>query len=633
MVESWNGKAWAVVSSPDVTGAITNTLSGVACVTSTFCMAVGDSEPESPDLSTLAEQWNGKTWHLDTTPDVDGALQSIFTSVACWRATACLAVGYSLDASSDQPLAERWDGSSWSLLTPAAPAGSADTELSGVACPSPSGCIAVGRTYASGGAPAQPFAESWDGNAWKLMTSPAPSGVAGSFLSSVSCPTASTCEAAGESYLATAGDSETLVERLAAGTWTIETSPDQPGVTTSLLSAVACPAPSGSCVAAGQFYRSEEDGLLGLARVAGRWTFTTVPGSRAPAAGYLQGAACRGATCLAVGDDYPTNPFNALGLVELRSGTSWHFSHGAEPAGAVVTGLYGASCPASSTCYAVGDVGIGNSGQSGDAETYAETWNGKTWTPMVTPQPAGAAYARLTGIACAGVWTCVATGYSETTPGAMPVAFLETLLKSTWTLHLLTKPSGVLSDALSSVACASKVSCVAVGSADRAGVTGTLAGTWNGKSWTVSAAPVVHGAAGDELSGVACPTVGVCVAVGASSIGNGSQRVLAEHLQAGQWSVAPAPNVSGATDTVLTAVACPAATSCTASGYTVGGSGDATLLEQMTKSTWSVVDSGRIAGDFATGLNGIACASAASCIAAGSGPDGFGQDDALIEQS
>ncbi|MGC9962365.1 MAG: hypothetical protein ABSE47_10775, partial [Acidimicrobiales bacterium] len=563
----------------------------------------------------------------------EGALQSILTSVACWSAAACLAVGYSLNASSTQPLAEKWNGSSWTLLTPATLVGSADNELSAVACLSAADCVAVGRTYASSDSPAEPFAESWDKSAWSLMTTPAPTGVAGSFLSSVSCPTASTCEAAGESYLQTPGDSETLVERLAAGTWTIEASPNQPGVTTSLLGAVACPPASATCVAAGQFYRSEEDGLLGLARLSGRWTLTSVPGSRAPAASYLQAVACHGTTCAAVGDEYPTNPFNALGLVEQRIGTGWHLSHGAEPAGAVVTGLYGASCPATTTCYAVGDVGLGSAGQSGQTQTYAEVWNGKTWTAMSTPQPAGATYARLTGIACAGVSTCVATGYSEATPVAAPVAFLETLLKTTWTLHVLAKPSGVLSDVLSSVACPSKVTCVAVGSADRAGVTDTLAGTWNGKTWAVSAAPSVPGAADDELSGVACTTVGACDAVGASTIGNGSQHVLVERLHTGRWAVVGAPNVAGATDTVLTAVACPSATSCTASGYSVGAGGDTTLLEQTTGTTWLVVASGRIAGDFATGLNGIACSSASACVAAGSGPDGFGQDDALVEQS
>ena len=39
-----------------------------------------------------------------------------------------------------------------------------------------------------------------------------------------------------------------------------------------------------------------------------------------------------------------------------------------------------------------------------------------------------------------------------------------------------------------------------------------------------------------------------------------------------------------------------------------------------------------VVGDYATGLNGVACTAKNVCAAVGSGPDGFGQDDALVEQ-
>jgi len=69
-----------------------------------------------------------------------------------------------------------------------------------------------------------------------------------------------------------------------------------------------------------------------------------------------------------------------------------------------------------------------------------------------------------------------------------------------------------------------------------------------------------------------------------------------------------------------------------ASGYSANGSGDTTLLAQLKGTAWSVVASGGIAGDEAAGLNGVACTSMTFCVAAGAAPDGYGQDDALIEQ-
>ncbi|MGB7052164.1 MAG: hypothetical protein WBG41_11390 [Acidimicrobiales bacterium] len=80
-------------------------------------------------------------------------------------------------------------------------------------------------------------------------------------------------------------------------------------------------------------------------------------------------------------------------------------------------------------------------------------------------------------------------------------------------------------------------------------------------------------------------------------------------------------------------MACQSADSCTASGYLVNSGGDETLLEEWSGTAWAVVTTGTVSGDFATGLNGIACMPAATCTAAGSGPDGLGQDDALIEQN
>ena len=464
VVERWNGTKWSVIASPDVTGAVDNTFFGVACRTTKLCMAVGSSVTTSPDTDTLIEQWNGTSWSIDPSPNVTGALQTILNSVACPSAKDCIAVGYSLSSAGDLPLVEQWNGTTWSLGSPAIPTATIDSELTGVACPSTKNCVAVGRSYVNESSAAT-LAEHWNGTSWSVVDTPNPTGVLGDFLVSVSCPSSTTCQAAGESYLDSSGDSQTLVEQLSSGTWSLESSPNAPGVTTSLLSAVACAANSTSCVAVGQSYTPDEDHLLAISLSSGTWDLDSVPGPAAPAASYLQAAACSSAGCVAVGDDYPANSFNSDGLIEQWNGTSWTLDESAEPGGAVVTGLYGASCPSTTVCVAVGEVGIGTSGQDGQTSTFAETMSGSTWSAMTTSDPSGAEFVRLTSISCLGATTCTAVGWSEATPqDGSPIAFAESLSGSTWSLETVPMPSGAAATTLTGVSCSGSSTCTAVGS-------------------------------------------------------------------------------------------------------------------------------------------------------------------------
>jgi hypothetical protein len=67
------------------------------------------------------------------------------------------------------PFAERWNGSQWSLLsTPNLSNGGA---LQGVACTSPSACLAVG-SYRTKSNVSEPLAEPWNGSSWSLQSTP-----------------------------------------------------------------------------------------------------------------------------------------------------------------------------------------------------------------------------------------------------------------------------------------------------------------------------------------------------------------------------------------------------------------------------------------------------------------------------
>lgn len=174
--------------------------------------------------------------------------------------------------------------------------------------------------------------------------------------------------------------------------------------------------------------------------------------------------------------------------------------------------------------------------------------------------------------------------------------------------------------------------CYSPSEIDGAGATETLVEHWNGVSWSIEKTSNPKSAVDNQLLAVACPSMTTCLAVGVSSLLDGDSKTLAERLSSGSWSTITSANVSGAIGNALTGVACAGKLNCVASGYSVNRKGDVTLLQQWSGASWSTITSGKVVGDYATGLNGVACTSKNVCAAVGSGPDGFGQDDALVEQ-
>src|ERR1700749_3504949 len=65
-----------------------------------------------------------------------------------------------------------------------------DSEFYGVSCASSSACIAVGGDVTSAGAWVA-LSERWNGTAWSVLSPPAPSGAAASYLDGASCTSAS----------------------------------------------------------------------------------------------------------------------------------------------------------------------------------------------------------------------------------------------------------------------------------------------------------------------------------------------------------------------------------------------------------------------------------------------------------
>lgn len=193
LAERWDGASWAVQDAPNPG---TDQFDGVSCPSVTACTAVGSYENSSDVYVTLAERWNGTTWKAQQPPNPAHGTQITLVGVSCTSAAACTAVGVYYDkAGAGVALAERWNGSGWKMQTLASPSGAAGTYLNAVSCTSATACTAVGGYYTSSSSNL-PLAEQWNGTSWKVQDMANPDGTQVQ-VNGVSCTAATTCTAVG----------------------------------------------------------------------------------------------------------------------------------------------------------------------------------------------------------------------------------------------------------------------------------------------------------------------------------------------------------------------------------------------------------------------------------------------------
>jgi hypothetical protein len=168
--------------------------------------------------------------------------------VSCTSTSFCIAAGSYGGAGLDEPFAERWDGSAWSLVSPPPLAGSL-SDLSNVSCTSPSACIAVGEhsIYPFHGN-FQTLVERWDGTSWSVQKTPNAPGKA-NMLADVSCTSSRACTAVGDTDY-----QQPLLERWDGRSWTRQRTP-RAGVTR--LAVVSC-TPGMICTAVGSVTRGND---------------------------------------------------------------------------------------------------------------------------------------------------------------------------------------------------------------------------------------------------------------------------------------------------------------------------------------------------------------------------------------
>jgi hypothetical protein len=173
-VEAWNGTKWRLRAVFDQ-----SSLNGVACKTSTSCLAVGSTSPASDSWVPFAAARTASAWQPAATPPGDsGDLDTSMSSVSCAATALCMAVG-------EGSLIDEWAGAAWKQMTVPGVG-----QLDGVSCKNPATCVAVGQD-----GHLQAAAQAWNGTAWRALAPVHPRGP--SELARVSCSAPARCMAVG----------------------------------------------------------------------------------------------------------------------------------------------------------------------------------------------------------------------------------------------------------------------------------------------------------------------------------------------------------------------------------------------------------------------------------------------------
>jgi hypothetical protein len=352
----------------------------------------------------------------------------------------------------------------------------------------------------------------------------------------------------------------------AAGTWAVQTTAN-PG-SSNFLDGVSCTGTS--CVAVGSSYDGKWHALA--ERFSGRsWSAQAAQTPAGAQDTLLQGDSCTSSnSCVAVGSY--TNSGGARALTEHWDGVTWSTDAAPTPTRASGDELYAVSCPSATDCTAVGDY----LDRSGSYRPLAERWNGTSWAVQPTPALPHGAQGRLFGVSCPRASTCLAVGQSVDKGRALAERWNGT----TWSV-LKTVQGGRFSfgNDLSGVSCAARKNCTAVGFFTNSfGEFRTLIEHWDGTRWTRQPSPDPN--VNDFLFGVSCASATACSAVGRHGDGHRVAAVLAVRWNGKKWSVQTPAKPSGATRPRFSGVSCPSVTSCTAVGsYDISG-GILTLAER-----------------------------------------------------
>jgi hypothetical protein len=109
LVETWNGQRWKAQPNPASAGPY-SLLLGVSCVSKSSCTAVGYVTKHGRGSRALVEHWDGAGWKPQSNP-ASARRGSRLTGVSCVSRSFCTAVG----RVGHDALVESWNGRSWKI--------------------------------------------------------------------------------------------------------------------------------------------------------------------------------------------------------------------------------------------------------------------------------------------------------------------------------------------------------------------------------------------------------------------------------------------------------------------------------------------------------------------------------------
>jgi hypothetical protein len=329
------------------------------------------------------------SWSVAATPS-PGNYGSLLNGIAARSATDVWAVGATATSTSNQPLVEHFNGTSWSSVPAPNPvAGCLDgniqwtgNTLKGVSATSSTDAWAVGHTCYT----AQTLVDHWNGTAWRIVPSPSfttgGDGVQNTLNATVAL-SAGNAWAAGM-HTASNGALLTLVEHWNGTSWTVVASPS-PSSTANVLNGIAATGTS-DIWAVGYQNGSASQPLIE------HWNgsaWSVVPSPARPAGSVLNAVTAISATdAWAVGTQPQPTTHATLTLVEHWNGTSW--SVVPSPNLSTTYGssnvLRGVAAVTSNDVWAVGMDQNQNTNYH-QHRTLTLHWNGVSWSVVASPTP------------------------------------------------------------------------------------------------------------------------------------------------------------------------------------------------------------------------------------------------------
>jgi hypothetical protein len=477
LVVRWNGTAWTMQDSGEwysyLYGVSCSNANSEPCVNVGVRGGLGVS-------GSFAMRWDGSTWSPEETANPVGptghSLVSVLSDVSC-RGETCIATGYSADTSSgttttlveSSTVAEADEFQfPWEVLSTPIPPGANTSELRDVSCePSPNFCTSVGKSTASG--IDNPVVQRWNGTTWSEQTAAKKSGSTHNRLFGVDCPSEIRCLAVGN-YQKSEGGPATLAEIWNENKWAAQTTPVPAGATSSELAGIGCNN-TAECKAVGSAITSGVKAAIAEKWNSPTWTLQTVSLPAGATSSQLDGVDCLWSNfCVAVGR-YTTSGGAVKSLATFWNGTEWKLQSLSDPEGAVQTTLLDVSCtPSPNRCMVVGDWKNGKNEQL----TLAYRFNGtSTWTLQSTPNASESTEDVLQDVSCASELSCTATGSAVS--GGLTKPLVVSWNGADWSKQSAPGPSGSVFSSLFGVSCRS-ISCMGVGlSTNSSGVSVPLA--------------------------------------------------------------------------------------------------------------------------------------------------------------